>query len=238
MLEPNPRRRKPEKGLCPRLSSYMLIGGCEYPDSLLYDVDSGTWVKREGALSRIGIAPHLSWISGGFTFVSFKGVGSLIESGKALGSLEGPRHFDVVRAPFDCVVKEYNSRLLDLPKLANKDPFGEGWFALLEETGTKSRLLTLAQAEPSIADAVRRLGVRCFAEFPDFEIFEAGSECTAVLVRLDELMKRAQSGAVVHLVSDDPTSDSEIETWTGVTGNRLVETRREGSLHHFIVKKR
>lgn len=216
----------------------MKIEGCEYPHALLYDADAGTWANKEGSEYRIGIAPHLSWISGGFTSVSFKNSGTHVEMGKSLGSLEGPKHFDVVRSPFDCVIKEVNSRLTSEPRLANKDPFGEGWFALLEQVGPASRLLTWAEAMSSITATVKRLGVRCFEEFPDIEMFEIGTECSAVLVKLNEIMEKSSKGTVVHIVSDDPTSDIEMVRWEHQTGNGLIESRAEERLHHFIVKKR
>lgn len=215
----------------------MKIESCEYPDSLLYDVDAGTWARKDNNGVRIGMAPHLSWISGGFTSVSFKSVGSRVERGAILGSVEGPRHFDVVRAPFDSVIKGTNPKLLSDPRLVNRDPFGEGWFALLEQVGTLSNLRSLTDSADSIRSMIRRLGVHCFAEFPDSEMFEIGVECSAVLVRLDEQMAKSSVGTVIHVVSDDPTSDVEMVRWSDQTGNRVVDSRQEGELHHFIVKK-
>ena len=215
----------------------MKIEGCEYPDFLLYDVDAGTWARREGNLFRIGTAPHLSWISGGFTSVSFKPVGTHIAEGKSLGSVEGPRHFDVVRAPFDCIIRDVNSALSSDPRLADKDPFGQGWFAVIEQTATSSKLQSLAEATDSLVSAVKRLGVRCYSELPDSEIFEIGVECSAVLVRLNEEIARWKPGWVAHVISDDPTADIEMTRWAEQTGNKIVETRHEGQLHHFIVKK-
>lgn len=215
----------------------MKIEGCEYPDSLLYDVDAGTWAERKGNAYRIGIAPHLGWISGGFTSVSYKSVGYQAEIGKSLGSAEGPKHFDVVRAPFDCVLKETNSALNLVPKLANKDPYGEGWYAVVEQRGSSSRLQGFPDVADSLAAIVKHLGVRCYSEFPDLEMFEIGTECSAVLVKLNEQIAKSKPGWVVHIVSDDPTADIEMTRWADQTGNKLLETRREGTLHHFIVRK-
>ncbi|MDV3243949.1 MAG: sulfurtransferase TusA family protein [Nitrososphaerales archaeon] len=215
----------------------MKIGDCEYPDALLYDAEAGTWAKEERGRFRLGLAPHLSWISGGFTSISFKSAGSRVGAGKSLGSVEGPRHFDVIRSPFDCIISEVNKKLLTNPRLANKDPFGAGWFIVVERFGGPSRLKDLAGAADSIYVIVRQLGVHCFAEFPDAEMFEIGVECSAVLVRLNEQLERSSSGTVVHIVSDDPTSDVEMARWQDQTGNAVLESRREGGLHHFIVKK-
>ena len=213
------------------------IGSCEYPDSLLYDTDAGTWARREGELVRIGIAPHLSWITGGFTSVSIKPIGSEVKEGKNLGSVEGPRHFDVVKAPFDCIIKDANSALHSSPRLVNKDPFGQGWLVVVEQITLASRLLPLAEAAESLHALVERLNVHCFSEFPDSEMFEIGVECSAVLVRLNEEIAKRERGWVTHIVSDDPTSDIEMARWEDQTGNKVVEVVREGNLQHFIVRK-
>jgi glycine cleavage system H protein len=183
------------------------------------------------------VAPSLGWLSGGFASVSFKQAGSTISKGAGIGWVEGPRHFDVVRAPFDCVLVAGNSDLPSNPRLLNKDPYGAGWFALVEPRGGDSSFMGLAEAAESIAARLKELGVHCFSEFPDEELFEIGVECSAVIVSLNELLSRSKSGTVVHVVSDDPTSDIEMERWVDETGNLLLESRREGAIFHFVVKK-
>jgi len=78
---------------------------------------------------------------------------------------------------------------------------------------------------------------RCFKAFPDHEMFEIGAECSAVLLKLNELVSTIPVGVVVHLVSDDPTAYVEMVRWTEMTGHNLVESRTEGNLFHFIVRK-
>ncbi|MDV3276874.1 MAG: hypothetical protein LYZ69_00225 [Nitrososphaerales archaeon] len=215
----------------------MKIGGCEFPDSFLYDVDSGTWGRREEHLYTIGVAPQLNWVSGGFTSVSFKQPGTRVAIGKSVGSVEGPRHFDVVRAPFDCVISSVNGEVFSEPRLINRDPYGRGWFAILEFLGGPSKMKPLGEVSQSLKARLKELGLRCFAEFPDREMFEIGVECSAVLVRLNDLLGASPSGTIVHIVSDDPTSDVEMARWELQTRNRVLESIREGSLFHFIVKK-
>ena len=84
---------------------------------------------------------------------------------------------------------------------------------------------------------LEQLGVRCFAEFPDIEMYEIGSECAGVLVKLDDLMARSPAATVVHLVTDDVTSEVELIAWSERSGDELVEVRKEGNLFHFIVRK-
>jgi glycine cleavage system H protein len=214
------------------------LGGCEYEDNLLYDSESGTWGREEVRGWRLGITPLVSWLSGGFTSISLKPAGTKAAEGSVLGSVEGPKHFEVVRAPFECVVRETNGMLHRKPRAANKDPFGEGWLTLLEKTGGHSRLTPLARAAPSIEEKLRSMRIHCFNEFPDVEMFEIGAECSAVLVRLNEVIEKSVPGTVVHIVSDDPTADVEMERWKDQTGNPLIQAQPEGALHHFIVRKK
>ena len=68
-------------------------------------------------------------------------------------------------------------------------------------------------------------------------MWEIGVECAAVLVRLNELIERCALNDVIHVVSDDPTADIEMERWSDETGQLVLESRKEGKLIHFIVKK-
>jgi len=213
------------------------IENCEFPDELLYDVNNDTWTRDEGGLLRVGISPLLGWLSGGFTSVSLKPAGSELQQGKSLGSVEGPRHFDVVKSPVAGVVVETNSSLLAEPRLLNREPFSRGWMTLIKPSGPPS-VLTLTQAKNHLAERVRELGVHCFSQFPDHEMFEIGVECSAVLVRLNELLGASPRGTVVHVVSDDNTAEIEMARWSGQTGNEVLEKRKEGNLYHFIVRKR
>lgn len=219
----------------------MKIRDCNFADGVLYHVDSNTWVRIAGELATVGINTILSWAFGGYSSVSFKSVGHWIAGGGSLGSIESPRHFDVVRSPLSGDLVETNELLLRNPTLLNRDPYGAGWFARLrpsrleEEAGN---LKTVGVAAARLGEALIELRVRCFEAFPDHEMFEIGTECAAVLVKLDELIEREPSGTVVHIVSDDPTAGIEMVRWSERTGNALVEERSEGDLEHFVIKKR
>ena len=218
----------------------MKIQSCEFPDHLLYDLENGTWADPREEVVRIGVTNLLSWSSGAFFAVTFKGEGTTLRRGEVAGSVEGPRHFDVVRSPISGVVVATNAKLANTPKLLNKDPYGSGWFMELRPTNKNeiSLLKKLPGAEEEFARRMAELHVRCFAEFPDYEMIEIGSDCSVVLVRLSELLAKNPTGTVVHLVSDDGTAPIELARWSEETGNTMVETRKEGNLFHFIMKKK
>jgi TusA-related sulfurtransferase len=92
-------------------------------------------------------------------------------------------------------------------------------------------------AEETIRSIIHNLHVRCFQAYPDYELWEIGVECAAVLVKLSELMQRCAVGEVVHVVSDDPTADIEMVRWSDQSGQAVLESRPEGNLMHFIVRK-
>jgi glycine cleavage system H lipoate-binding protein/TusA-related sulfurtransferase len=216
------------------------IDHCEYPDDLLYDVEHGTWGRQEGDLLRVGITTVLSWSMGAFSAVTFKEVGTAVARGQPLGSLEGSRHFDVLRSPVSGTITGTNSLLSAKPDLLNRDPYGGGWFAEVrprnpEELGALKRL---PEAEPLILQQIRERRVRCFAAFPDYELFDIGVECAAVLVKLNELLANSEPGAVVHIVSDDSTADIEMQRWSDQTGNQVLDSRKESTFYHFIVRKK
>ena len=119
-------------------------------------------------------------------------------------------------------------------------PYGEGWFARLRPTNLEhdeKSLRSGPDAKARLAEQNAALRVRCFAAFPDHEMFEIGIECSAVLTKLNELLTRIEPGDVVHLVTDDPTSPIEMVRWSDQTGQKVVDERKEGTLFHFLVRK-
>lgn len=217
----------------------MRIDHCDFPDSLFYDVSNGVWLRPDSGATRVGITNLLSWSSGTFSSVTFKPLGSVLHRGQVAGSIEGPRHFDVVRIPVKGVIFKTNTALVENPKLLNKDPYGEGWFMEIKvgDPAELNLLKRLPEAQTEMTTRLHELRIHCFAEFPDHEMFEIGVECSAVLVRLNELLGLSSSGTVVHIVSDDVTAPVEMERWSDQTGNAVLESRKEGNLYHFIAKK-
>jgi TusA-related sulfurtransferase len=128
---------------------------------------------------------------------------------------------------------------MDKPKLANDFPYTEGWFVKIEPSEMRDLkgLETIENCQDKMSMAIQQLRVRCFAAFPDHEMFEIGVECSATLAKLDELVEKIPTGEVIHLVSDDPTADLEMLRWSDERRQSLLEMRNEGNLLHFIIRK-
>lgn len=218
----------------------MRVNDCEFPDSLLYDSDGLTWARPSHPEVVVGITSIHAALAGKLTHVKAKPIGPEYERAKAIGTIEGVRYFGVVRTPVRGVLVAVNEAVLQRPKTLSNDPYGDGWFARLRPTRRDEDLRRMSSAEDAqalFAKQIADLRVRCFAAVPDLEMWEIGTECAAVLVRLAELIGRLDIGDVVHLVSDDPTAPIEMTRWSDETKQPVIETRREGTLYHFLVRK-
>ena len=221
------------------LGERLKIDHCEFPDELLYDVEQGTWADSKGDAIRVGITSLLCWSFGVFSAVTFRGIGTALVRGQVMGTMEGSRHFDVFRSPVSGTLSAVNERLTEEPWLLNKDPYGEAWFAEIRvrEIGELGVLGRLPEAGNRIGELLKARHVHCFAAFPDFEVFDTGVECQAVLAKLNELLERSTPGTVVHVVSDDSSAEIEMQRWSDQTGNSIVDVQREGMIFHYIVRK-
>lgn len=217
------------------------IEHCDFPEDVLYDVDNRVWVRLLGNNAAIvGMTSVHSALAGRLNKVNFKPVGTALQKGKSVATIESVKYFGVVRTPLSGTLIASNAVLTEQPKLANDSPYELGWFVKVEAASLSRELKSLSDltsARESLKAQISQLRVRCFKAYPDYEMWEIGVECAAVLVRLNELIERCVLNDVIHVVSDDPTADIEMERWSDETGQLVLESRKEGKLLHFIVKK-
>jgi glycine cleavage system H protein len=217
------------------------INHCTFPEGLFYDIENFVWINIDtDKLVTVGITSILASIAGKLSTIKLKQIGTKMEKGRSIGTIESIKYFGVVRTPVSGRLVEINESIINRPKIANDFPYTEGWFAKIECSNLPEDLKALETIENSqkkINSLIEQLHVRCFIAFPDYQMFEIGVECAATLTKLDELVKEIAIGEVVHLVSDDPTADLEIIRWSEQNKQSLLEMRTEANLFHFIVKK-
>jgi glycine cleavage system H protein len=217
------------------------INHCTFPEGLFYDIENFVWINIDtDELVTVGITSVLASIAGKLSTIKLKQIGTKMEKGRSIGTIESIKYFGVVRTPVSGRLVEINESIINRPKIANDFPYTEGWFAKIECSNLPEDLKALETIENSqkkINSLIEQLHVRCFIAFPDYQMFEIGVECAATLTKLDELVKEIAIGEVVHLVSDDPTADLEIIRWSEQNKQSLLEMRTEANLFHFIVKK-
>ncbi len=219
----------------------MKIESCEFPDDLVYDADGLVWLRR-GASGEVvlGITSLHAALAGRLTKVVGRAAAAEYAAGKSIGTIESGRYFGSVRTPVRGRLIEINPVVLAKPKALSETPYAEGWFARLRPVdweADRAVLKTARDARDVLAAQIAALHVHCFTAFPDVELFEIGTECSAVLAKLDDALAHAAEGEIVHLVSDDWTAPAEMVNWSQRTGHPVIEERKEGNLYHFLVRK-
>ena len=88
---------------------------------------SHEYVHVEGEIGTIGITEYAQKELGDVVFVELPQVGTEIEQGDEMGSIESVKAVSELFAPVSGEVVEVNEKLADKPELVNTDPYGEGW---------------------------------------------------------------------------------------------------------------
>jgi len=217
------------------------IDHCVFPDDLLYDLENNTWLRiEENGEVTVGVTSVLPAIAGRLTHARLKSPEVAIQRGQSLGTLESLKFVGPVPSPVSGILLKTNGLIVDRPRIINDSPYQEGWVASLKPSHLALERILLSKSTESktlLAKKIAEFHVRCFKAFPDHEMSEIGTECSAVLIRLSDLLATIPAGEVVHLVSDDQTAYVEMVAWSERTGQNLLDWRKEGNLFHFIVKK-
>ena len=219
----------------------MEIDHCVFPDDLLYDLENNTWLRvEESGEVTVGVTSVLPAIAGKLTLARLKSAEVAIQRGQSLGTLESLKFVGPIPSPVSGILLKTNGLIVDRPRIINDSPYQEGWIASLKPSHLALERILLSKSTESKTLLVKKIAefhVRCFKAFPDHEMSEIGTECSAVLIRLNDLLATIPVGEVVHLVSDDQTAYVEMVAWSERTGQNLLDWRKEGNLFHFIVKK-
>lgn len=88
---------------------------------------SHEYVHLEGNVATIGITDYAQKELGDVVFVELPHVGTELEAGDELGSIESVKAVSELFSPIAGVVVEINEALADNPALVNTDPWGDGW---------------------------------------------------------------------------------------------------------------
>jgi glycine cleavage system H protein len=101
------------------------------PENLRYHKEH-EWVRVEGAKAVIGISDHAQEALGDIVFFQLPKLGSAVTAGQEIGEVESTKATSSIYTPVSGTVSKVNQALNDHPELANKDPYGEGWVAVVD----------------------------------------------------------------------------------------------------------
>lgn len=121
-----------------------------YPDDLRYAANH-EWARVEGDTVRMGISDYAQDALGDVVFVDLPAVGTEVSQGDAFAEVESTKSVSDVYAIVSGTVVEANAALDDTPELVNSDPYGDGWFVVIEASDP-AELDTLKDAAAYEAD--------------------------------------------------------------------------------------
>lgn len=105
-----------------------IVRGCSLPDELLYDVENNIWYREnaDGTVT-LGMTAIAAGMAGQLVAFTAKKAGRSIDAGKSCATVESGKWVGPAKIAFTAEVIEINDTLTASPKLANSDPYGEGW---------------------------------------------------------------------------------------------------------------
>ncbi|HEV2448863.1 MAG TPA: sulfurtransferase TusA family protein [Thermoplasmata archaeon] len=219
----------------------MELSGCPFPDDARYDAENDVWVRavERSSQVRLGITSALSSFVGRVLSLRPRTSSGGVTAGVSLATIETVRFTGPLRTPVPARSWRANPEAVRRPRLLNDAPYGEGWAIELDgvERTDLERLPRGEAARAALLARVAELRVRCEGPVPDVEVIELGSECSAVLARLDTELTLRAPGDIVRLVSDDPTSPIEMVRWADRTGHAVLGHYSDGPIHRFVVRR-
>jgi glycine cleavage system H protein len=122
-----------------------------YPENFL-DTKEHEWVSVDGGSATVGITDHAQNELGDIVYVDLPKVGSVVDQGKTLGSVESVKAVSDIYAPVSGEVIEINEALATTPELLNSDPHGAAWMVKikLSAAAETSELLSAADYQAYI----------------------------------------------------------------------------------------
>ncbi len=104
----------------------------QIPEELRY-TDNHEWARKEDDGSiRVGITDYAQDALGDIVFVDMPEVGAGVTAGEPLAEVESTKSVSDVYGPVTGTIRKVNGRLADAPEVINQDPYGDGWFVVIE----------------------------------------------------------------------------------------------------------
>jgi glycine cleavage system H protein len=117
-----------------------------YPQDYRYTKEH-EWVALADGIATIGITYHAQHELGDIVYVDLPKVGTTVEAGKTLGSVESVKAVSDIYAPISGEVIEDNAILAAHPEKLNEDPHGVAWLVKVKVSDAGEFLKLMAASE-------------------------------------------------------------------------------------------
>ena len=105
------------------------------------------WIRVEDDIAVIGITDFAQEQLGDITYVELPAVGTVVEAGQEMGSVESVKAASEIYSPVSGEVVEINGELEATPEKVNSDPYGEGWLLRVRLSDEPAGLLSPEEYE-------------------------------------------------------------------------------------------
>lgn len=90
------------------------------------------WAKKESNSVRAGITDYAQHEISDVVYVELPDIGRKVEAGKECAVVESVKAAFDIYAPVSGKIVAVNEKLKEQPELVNKDPYGEGFFFVID----------------------------------------------------------------------------------------------------------
>lgn len=97
-----------------------------YPEDQHYSKQH-EWVRLSGDIGLVGITEYARKALGDIVYVDLPRVGTTVEQGKVMGSVESVKAVSDLYSPVSGEVVELNDELASAPEKVNESPHVDGW---------------------------------------------------------------------------------------------------------------
>ena len=107
------------------------------------------WVRVDGQKAILGISDFAQDALGDVVFVQLPSVETMIALDQEIGEVESTKATSSIYSPVSGKIVKVNTELEDHPEYLNKDPYGQGWLAVVELSNPAevNSLMTASQYE-------------------------------------------------------------------------------------------
>lgn len=122
-----------------------------YPENYRYTKEH-EWVSVEAGVGTMGITDHAQSELGDIVYVDLPKIGTTVEKGKTIGSVESVKAVSDIYSPVSGEVVEVNELLSASPEKLNEDPHGAAWLVKIRLSSAEeiNQLLSAADYQSYI----------------------------------------------------------------------------------------
>ncbi|RLE50614.1 MAG: glycine cleavage system protein GcvH [Candidatus Methanomethylicota archaeon] len=100
----------------------------------LFYTKTHEWAKVDEDQVTVGVTDYAQKAMHEVVFVEVPQVNRQVKKGEVISAIESTKAVSEVYSPVDGVIIRVNDALQNSPELVNKDPYGDGWIAIIKAT--------------------------------------------------------------------------------------------------------